>query len=137
MSQNMLKISEALTLGLHACVLIGSNGSGSRPTTVTMAAKLSSSAAHLSKVMRALVRAGLVKSIAGPGGGFEMKREPADICLIDIYKAVEGEFPESNCLLNPAVCAGNGCVLGKFILGINVQVKDFFVNTTLKDLINK
>lgn len=44
---------------------------------------------YLSKVMRDLVIAGLVRSQRGPNGGFTLSRDPADINVLDIVSAVD------------------------------------------------
>lgn len=41
------------------------------------------------KVLQALVRAGLVRSQPGPGGGYTLKRSPRDVSILDIVSAVE------------------------------------------------
>lgn len=45
--------------------------------------------AYLSKIMRDLVRADLVRSFRGPHGGFVLAREPDAITLLDIVNAVD------------------------------------------------
>lgn len=44
---------------------------------------------YLSKIMRDLVRAELVKSFRGPNGGFLLARDPREITLLDIINAVD------------------------------------------------
>ncbi len=41
------------------------------------------------KVLQALVRAGLVRSQPGPGGGYTLKRSPREVSILDIVSAVE------------------------------------------------
>lgn len=41
------------------------------------------------KVLQALVRAGLVRSQSGPGGGYALVPPPQDVSLLDIVAAVE------------------------------------------------
>lgn len=43
------------------------------------------------RLMTELERAGLVKSVAGRSGGFELNRDPGRITLADVYFAVEDE----------------------------------------------
>lgn len=47
-------------------------------------------ATYLSKVYAKLTRAGLVRSVPGVGGGYELARRPEDISFWDIVEAVEG-----------------------------------------------
>jgi Rrf2 family protein len=46
--------------------------------------------AYLSKLLKSLVRAGILSATSGPRGGFRLARPPADITVLDIVEAVEG-----------------------------------------------
>ena len=62
--RNLLKISDAAVLGIHA---LGTLTGAEEPVSASrMAAALGVSEAHLSKVLQRLVRAGLVSSSRGP-----------------------------------------------------------------------
>jgi Rrf2 family protein len=41
------------------------------------------------KVLQALVRAGLVRSQSGPGGGYALVRPPEEVSILDVVNAVE------------------------------------------------
>jgi Rrf2 family protein len=44
---------------------------------------------YLNKVLQDLVRAGLVRSQPGPGGGYALDRPPQEIAILDVVNAVE------------------------------------------------
>ena len=134
---SILKVSEAVALAIHACVIVAEKQAEGKTTTASIASALKASEAHLSKVMQRLVRARIMNSVRGPGGGFVMSAKPEDIRLINIYEAVDGVFRCRECLFDHQSCDGHKCVLGKFIENINQQVKMFFETKTLKDLIMK
>ncbi len=52
--------------------------------------RLEVSPSYLKKLMRVLVRAGLVNSTPGVKGGFSLAKNPEEITLYDIFQAVEG-----------------------------------------------
>lgn len=54
-----------------------------------IAARTSVPPSYLSKVLRDLVRAGLVVSQRGPNGGFALARAPREISLLDVVAAVD------------------------------------------------
>ena len=132
---SILKISEAVALAIHACVIIANQKAESKTTTTSIARALKASEAHLAKVMQRLSKAGIVDSVRGPGGGFVIKTKPEAIRLIDIYEAVDGVLKCSNCLFDHQSCDGKTCLLGNFIENINEQVKMFFETKTLANLI--
>ncbi|MCK4620269.1 MAG: Rrf2 family transcriptional regulator, partial [Desulfobacterales bacterium] len=65
---NIIKISEAASMAIHAMVFLASE-SGRIVPSREIATTLRSSEAHLSKVMQRLAKAGLVSSTRGPKGG--------------------------------------------------------------------
>ena len=92
---SILKVSEAVALAIHACVIVAEKQAEGKTTTASIASALKASEAHLSKVMQRLVRARIMNSVRGPGGGFVMSAKPEDIRLINIYEAVDiAEYSE-------------------------------------------
>ena len=59
------------------------------------------------RILGSLRRAGLVESHPGPGGGWRLVRQPDQMTLLEVYRAVEGERglprhhhpPNSNCVV--------------------------------------
>ncbi len=72
---NIVKISDAVALGIHAATLLAVVP-GKSYTTRAMADGLGVSEAHLAKVMQRLSRAGIVVSRRGPKGGFVLAKAP-------------------------------------------------------------
>lgn len=133
MSNNLLKISEAASLGLHAIIILAQN----RDKLISVkdiSVKLEVSANHLSKVMQRLNKAGFIRSVKGFNGGFELIREAEDITFLEIYELFDGPLSATNCLLNKRKCLGD-CILGDLITSVNKQVKDKFLKTRLSDFI--
>lgn len=92
---------------------------GARITVPEAAERNRISRNHLMKVAQALVKAGLVKSIRGKGGGLELARESGEISLGAVVREIEPDFSfaechpprTSDCCLLP-VCGLNG-ILGE------------------------
>lgn len=85
---NVIAISEAVSLGFHGMGLLAA--SRKRLSAHDMAETLGVSEAHLTKVFQRLVREGLVSSVRGPGGGFELRAAAEKISLLTVYHAIEG-----------------------------------------------
>lgn len=49
---------------------------------------------YLEQIFQDLKRAGLVESKRGPRGGYYLKRDPADITLGDVVRALQGSIEE-------------------------------------------
>ncbi|HUT54367.1 MAG TPA: Rrf2 family transcriptional regulator [bacterium] len=130
---NVLKISEAASLALHAIVYLADNG-GHKFSNKDIAAAIHASEAHLSKVLQRLAKAGLVSSNRGPKGGFVLARRPDEITLLQVYEAIEGPMASSPCLLESPVCAGDKCLMGDVIGRLNLEVRTYLERTRLSDL---
>jgi len=128
-----MKISEASTLALHATVYLAANP-GRMVSTGEMAERLNVSEAHLSKVMQRLTKAGFLKSIRGPKGGFMLSRESESISLLDIYEAIEGPVTQDKCLLGSPVCTGTMCILCDLIEKVGHETRDYLAAATLAAL---
>ena len=130
---NLVKISEAASLGLHTMALLANRGEG-RSTSHEIADILGASVHHLAKVMQRLVRAGLVDSAVGPQGGFRLAKPAGRIRLLTIYEAIEGPMGEPQCLLARQICEGHDCVLGELVQRINQEIRDYLQGATLATL---
>lgn len=130
---NILKFSDAVSLALHTVVLLAANGKRSMSTR-EIAAALYASEAHLSKVLQRLTRVGLVKSIRGPKGGFELTGDPDSTSLLSVYEAIEGQLEGTDCLLGKRLCDGKSCILGELLKSTNRQVREYLSQTVLSDV---
>ena len=99
-----------------------------------MAEAVNVSEAHLAKVFQKLVKEGLVTSVRGPGGGFQLARDPGEISLFHIYTAIEGVPKHDYCLLHSERCPFGGCIFGSLLGKMTDEFVEYLKNTTLKDL---
>ncbi len=130
---SLIGMSEAAALALHAMTYIASED-GRISSTRKIASALKVSEAHLSKVLQRLGKAGLIKSIRGPSGGFTFRKEAQSISLLDIYEAIEGTYRAKKCLFDYPRCKGNKCLLGGLLLSVDSTVRSYLANTTLAEL---
>jgi len=132
---NVLRMSEAASLGLHAMVLLAAD-SQKEISTRQIASKLQASEAHLSKVLQRLAKVGLVASTRGPRGGFGLARKGDEITLLDVYEAIDGPLVANNCLLGTRICGGERCILGDLLEKVDRQVREYMATTRLNELTN-
>lgn len=65
----------------------------------------------LSKILRALVAAGLLESVAGARGGFRLRRRATEITIRQVYEVLEGDLCLIDCVRDPgsACCFTSVC----------------------------
>jgi Rrf2 family protein len=130
---NILRISEAASLAMHATAYLAARN-GQTASTREIADVLEASEHHLAKVLQRLTKAGMVNPVRGPKGGFVLEKSADEITLLEIYEAIEGDFLPSNCLLASRVCQGDKCILGDLLETLNSKVLDYLKNTKLSEL---
>ena len=59
----------------------------------------------VSKVLKLLVKDGLVESYRGPSGGYSMKQDARDISVAKIIAAIEGPIAMTECSVEEGLCA--------------------------------
>jgi Rrf2 family protein len=129
----IFKASEAVNLAFHSmAILYASEGTSrnARDLSRTMGA----SSNHLSKVLLKLSKAGLVKSLRGPAGGFILGKVADQISLKEIYEAIEGPLSVSKCFFKIESCQGAACALGSFSHKISEQFEEKLKETQLSQL---
>lgn len=130
----LLNISEAISIALHACVLLA--GKPQRfDSARKISAKLGFSPHHFAKVVQQLVRAGILVTERGPAGGARLARPSAEITILEIYIAAGGKPTCKECLLKPNICKGNSCVLGKLMARENKRLVSRLQNVTLANVV--
>lgn len=68
---------------------------------------------HISKVLQQLVKFNFLNSTRGPKGGFVLKRNPEEISLMEIYRAIEGEIEQgTGCKMHCDNCPFKSCIFG-------------------------
>lgn len=131
---NALRISEAVSLAIHSLVLLA-QGDGEYRKVRELAQEIGVSEAHLAKVFQRLARVGLVESIRGPQGGFQLARPKESISLLEIYEAIEGPVSEGReCLLHRKRCPFGECVFGGVVEKVNREFRAYLASKTLGDI---
>ncbi len=134
MSQ-MLHVSDAASMGIHACSLLAAVPENQSLTSQDMAITLHGSANHMAKILQRLTRAGIVRSIRGPRGGFALACDPEKTSVLEVFEAIEGPIREEHCMLRIPVCQpGKICIMGRLVQDVQEMVRQRFSSTTLGDM---
>lgn len=87
-----MRLQKATLCGLYAVLELASHPQA-QISAGEIAAKYDVSLNHLAKVLRDLVRAGLIESVRGPGGGYRFAGNPRRVTLLDVIELFEGAPP--------------------------------------------
>jgi Rrf2 family protein len=130
---NVLKMSNAVAMAIHAMVLLADRP-GQLMSTHEIAVILDVSEAHLSKVLQRLTKSNLLVATRGPKGGFGLAPGMEEASLLQVYEVVEGPLASDSCILSSPICGGKHCVFGDLLVRLNREVRDYLGNTRLKDV---
>ena len=92
-----MKMAEGVEWALHSCLNMTWLEPGRAVSATRLAAFYGLPTAYLNKQLQALVRAGILRSVSGPRGGFRLARAPEEITLLDVVTAIEGAEEAFRC----------------------------------------
>lgn len=144
-----MQFSIGVEYALHCLLYMIDIPSGKAVGIKDLAAFQGVSETYLSKVYTKLRKAGIVRSIPGVNGGYELARTPENITFWDVVEAVEGSSPlfqcaeirQNNILLDkenlPDSYRECPCLIKVVMLEAEDQMRQYLNNKTLKWLHEK
>ena len=127
-------ISQTLEYALRSIVFIAT-GAGQSYTTLQISQATKVPQAYLSKVLQSLVKAKLIQSQRGLGGGFILNKVAKEIRILDVVNAVDPLERIKTCPLGIKSHGNDLCRLHKKLdESLSIIEKDF-ADTTLTDII--
>jgi Rrf2 family protein len=93
-----VRLSEGVEWGLHCCVVLAVLPDGAALSTGRLAEFHGVPIAYLAKHLQSMSRAGILVAGTGPRGGYRLARPPADISVLDVLEALDGDEPAFQCL---------------------------------------
>lgn len=94
----MVKLNKSTRFALYAVVELSKH----REAVVSageIAEKYKISEHHVAKVLQQLVRVGLIRSIRGIKGGFQIAKDPKEITMLEVVEIFEPRLPQNGCIL--------------------------------------
>jgi len=109
-----------------------------KPVTLTdIATRQTISLSYLEQLFARLRRAGLVKGVRGPGGGYKLSRKAGDINVADIIAAVDEQIDSTRCGGEANCQKDQACLTHELWMGLSDQIRSYLKNITLAELLEK
>lgn len=131
--------SKACEYAIRAVVCIAACATaGERMSLTEIAEQTDSPEAFTAKILQKLVHAGLVNSVKGPGGGFEISDAAArKITLSQIVSTIDGDGIYTGCALGLPQCnATKPCPVHDHFLRIREDLRTMLEGTTVHALVS-
>lgn len=132
-----MKISTKGRYALRLMLDIAINGTAAPVRLKDAAKRQSISVKYLEQIISLLVRAGYVKSVRGPQGGYRLVKKPQDYTVGMILRQAEGSMAPVACLENESAdCDRRGtCVTLRIWKELDEAIHGVLDKYTLADLV--
>ena len=129
-------ISRTSGYALEALLVIARVEGTGMTRAAQLAADLGIPANYLSKILNALVRARILRSVRGPSGGFRLARPTEQVSILDAVKVFEETGSTRQCMLGRGDCTDeNACPMHERWKAVSAPAFAYLRETTLADLI--
>jgi Rrf2 family iron-sulfur cluster assembly transcriptional regulator len=109
-----------------------------KPVTLTdIAARQTISLSYLEQLFARLRRAGMVKGVRGPGGGYKLCRKTSDINIAEIIAAVNEPLDSTKCGGEANCQKDQACLTHDLWMGLSEQIRGYLKGISLADLLER
>lgn len=92
-----MRLNQGVEWGLHVATLLAGLPAGAALPASRLAEYHGVPGAYLAKQLQAMARAGIVDAVPGQKGGYRLARSPAEVTVLDVVLAIEGDEPAFAC----------------------------------------
>ena len=126
-----MKLSTRGKYGLYAMYYLARH-EGEGPQSLQSIAETGVPKQYLEQLLGNLRRAGLVNSVRGAQGGYQIAKSPRDITVLDVMDAMEGPTELSGCTFEEGACKRSGiCPVRKVWQRLTDAINREFAEITL------
>jgi Rrf2 family iron-sulfur cluster assembly transcriptional regulator len=93
------------------------------------------SLSYLEQLFAKLRRNELVKSVRGPGGGYQLSRSQSEIFVVEVIDAVNESVDATGCNSKGDCYGGGECLTHNLWCDLSEQIHDFLSGISLADLV--
>ncbi len=136
-----MKFSSTEEYGLRCMLQMAKKGHKGMTNIVELAQKEDLTTAYVAKIMGILRKGGLVQSIRGQSGGYQLSRPPQEINVNEVLEALGGKFfsREEYCLTPSAehdCCIHSmDCAVRSLWTGLSLTITNYLKRCKLSDLV--
>jgi len=133
----MLRLSTKGQYGVRAMYEIARGYPGKPVTIKEISDEQAVSVPYLEQILNKLRKAGLIRSVKGPGGGYLLTKGPEEISIASIVSELEGPVAITSCLNPEEGCIRvDNCVTHLLWKALGEQIEAFLETITLQNLMS-
>jgi Rrf2 family protein len=130
----VLKLSKKADYGLMAVHYIAFHQHDGVVSTKRIAEDLMIPAELLAKILQRLAKGKLIASVNGPKGGYVLAREPGQIRVSEVLRAIEGPLGLVNCYRTMKCPQLERCNIRRPVWAIQSSIERFLETMTLEEM---
>jgi Rrf2 family protein len=131
---SVLRFSKKADYGLMAAHYIAFHQHDGVVNTKRIAEELGIPAELLAKILQRLAKAKLITSVNGPKGGYVLAREPGQIRVSQVLRAIEGPLGLVNCYRTMQCPQLERCNIRRPVWAIQSSIERFLETMTLEEM---
>ena len=132
-----MKLSTKGKYGLYAMFYLAQH-EGSGPQPLKAVAEIGVPEDYLEQLLGNLRRAGLVTTVRGAQGGYQLAKAPQDITVGDIIDATEGPLTISECISDEGCCHRSGeCRTRRVWEYLSNSINGLLQSISLRDMLEQ
>ena len=132
-----MKLSTKGKYGLYAMFYLAQH-EGSGPQPLKAVAEIGVPEDYLEQLLGNLRRAGLVTTVRGAQGGYQLAKAPQDITVGDIIDATEGPLSISECISDEGCCHRSGeCRTRRVWEYLSNSINGLLQSISLRDMLEQ
>jgi Rrf2 family transcriptional regulator, cysteine metabolism repressor len=133
-----MKLTTKFRYGTRALLDLALHSDGGPTSLKEIAGRQDLSLKYLENLFAVLQAAGLVRSVRGAQGGYQLALPPNEITVRQLYEVLEGPGPLVDCTAEPVLCArSEGCVTHQVWSNLYQLCMEFLGSITLRDLMDR
>ena len=134
-----MKISTKGRYALRTLIDLAQHGDHGLVALKDIAGRQEITQKYLEQIVTQMSKAGFLKGVRGPQGGYRLSRDPKDVNVAEILEAIEGSLAPVTCLgseTNECDRCGD-CSTLELWTGLHECVMNYLTSITLQDLVDK
>lgn len=134
-----MKVSTKGRYSLRLMIDLAEHNFGEYITLKDISKRQNISTKYLEQIVSLLSKAGYLKSVRGPQGGYKLAKEPKEYKVGDILRITEGKFAPITCLQDEDNQCGmyGGCATIEFWEGLYDVINEYIDSFTLEDIVEQ
>ncbi len=135
----MLKLSKKAEYAFMAAIYLASHSGNEYPTAKEIADNYNIPFQLVAKILQNLAKSNIAISFQGVKGGYKLNKNPEEISLIDIIRAVETKYKLTECMQENEDTSNctlvDCCKIRDPLVEIQRKIDSMFQETSLKQIL--